>query len=426
MADQLTQRIWGRCKVSAIALLATGIVAGAAQAQTLNFTVMESGTGDAAAAAIADTFTADTGIAVNISAFPWAVLRQNNTQDLISGTGAYDVMSGGYYLADVYSYFAPLDEYIARDNYADGMIDNLMLPGRSEYFEGKQVGIPYGIDAYGLLVNNEILAAAGVAPDFATWADVLAACEAIKAAVPDVACISHPTGSPEQIGAFFFSSYAGTYVDADGNYALEADEAVRAANEVAALWQHLPSNGTALSFDESHQIFKDGEAAILVTWPSFVTATLDAEDSPMRGKWELVGFPGEGFPWLSLWQLFVPQSAEDKDAAWAWIKAFAGPENAKSNMQNHSINSVWVADYQDPEMQARNAHYWPTQIAGFASAINPPLSGEAQDLLTNTVQEIANGRVSAEDGIASVNSGWQSIPVPAPLREAAVGAGLAR
>jgi hypothetical protein len=53
-------------------------------------------------------------------------------------------MSGGYYLADVFEYFQPLTDYIAASNYADGMIPGLMDPGRSEWYKGEQIGIPYG------------------------------------------------------------------------------------------------------------------------------------------------------------------------------------------------------------------------------------------------------------------------------------------
>jgi ABC-type glycerol-3-phosphate transport system substrate-binding protein len=134
-------------RVTAVATTALAAFAAAAAAQDITFTVMESGTYDAAAAQIAAEVAAAGGPNVTISAFPWAVLRQNNTTDLISGTNQYDVMSGGYYLADVYSYFQPLDDLIAADNYGDGMIPNLMSPGRSEFVDGKQIGIPYGIDA---------------------------------------------------------------------------------------------------------------------------------------------------------------------------------------------------------------------------------------------------------------------------------------
>lgn len=282
-------------RVTAVATTALAAFAGAAASQDINFSVMESGTYDAAAAEIAAELAAAGGPNVSIAAFPWAVLRQNNTTDLISGTNQYDVMSGGYYLADIYSYFQPLDDLIAADSYGDGMIENLMSPGRSEFVDGKQVGIPYGIDAYGLLVNTEMLAAAGVDAAFADWDAVAAACPAIEEAT-GAACLSHPTGSPEQIGAFFFSGYDGTFVTAEGGYALDPEAATAAAEDLAALWPFLPDNGTAMSFDEAHAAFANGQAAMLVTWPSFVTNALDADDSALKGKWELVEFPGTASP----------------------------------------------------------------------------------------------------------------------------------
>lgn len=269
-----------------------------------------------------------------------------------------------------------------------------------------------------------MLAKAGVNPEFASWSDVTAACEKIEAANQGVACFSHATGNPEQIGAFFFSAYPGKYVSKDGKYALDAAAATAAAEEIAGLWKHLPEKGTALTFDEAHQLFRDQKVALVITWPSFITNSLDAADSPVKGKWGMAKFPGKGFTWLSLWQLFVPTATEDKDAAWAWIKAFAGPENAKRNLVEHNIGSVWAATYDDPELKAKNAHFWPALVAGFEAAKNPPLSGEAQDLLTNTLQDVVNGRATAADGIKSVVDKWAAIPVPPAMLEAAAGSDL--
>jgi ABC-type glycerol-3-phosphate transport system substrate-binding protein len=93
-------------------------------------------------------------------------------------------MSGGYYLADVYTYFAPLDDYIKKDDYAKGMIPGLMAPGKSEWLNGHQLGVPYGVDAFGLIVNHDLLAKAGVSENFADWPAVTEACATIEAKLP--------------------------------------------------------------------------------------------------------------------------------------------------------------------------------------------------------------------------------------------------
>ena len=418
------RRVWLTTSVATLASLPLVFTITANAADELTVSYMESGTYDKAAEELAERFGQEHGITVNVAAFPWAVLRQNNTTDLLTGAGQYQAMSGGYYLADVYANFAPLSELIERDKYGEGMIPGLMEPGRSEWFNGEQIGVPYGIDAYGLLVNNELLAAAGVAPDFSTWSDFIAACETVEAQT-DAACFSHPTGNPEQIGAFFFSAYDGTYVNGDGAYELESEKATAAAAILPDLWAHMPPDSAALTFDEAHQVFMDGGVAMLVTWPSFVSNALDdGSQSGVAGKWSQVGFPGDGFPWLSLWQQFIPNNAEDKEIAWEWIKEFTGEDNAKHHYTKHNINSVWLSTYEDDALAAQHTHQWPAMIEGFSRAKNPPLSGEAQDFLTNTLVEVATGQVSAAEAIERVNQKWATVPVPSALLEAATGAGL--
>jgi sorbitol/mannitol transport system substrate-binding protein len=299
-----------------------------------------------------------------------------------------------------------------------------MEPGRSEWYKGEQIGIPYGIDAYGLMVNNELLDQADVKPEFATWDDFLAACKTLKEKLPDVACFSHSTGNPEQIGAFFFSGYDGTYINRDGQFQLEADKAVAIAALLPELWQYLPPNGAALTFEEANQVFMDGKAATLITWPSFASTGLDAEGSGVAGKWSQVPFPGSGFPWLSLWQQFIPKTTENKEAAWKWIETFAGETNAKANYEKYGIGSVWLSTYEDEELAAKHAHQWPALVGDFARAKNPPLSGEAQDFLTNTLVEIATGQKTAEEGIQQINEKWATIPVPSSILDVAAAAGF--
>ncbi len=407
-------------------LIAAFVLSGVVVAQDqLTVSYMQSGTYDKAAEELAVNFEAETGISVKVVSFPWADLRQNNTTDLLTGTNEYDVMSGGYYLADVYDYFTPLTDYIAASNYAEGMIPGLMDPGRSEWSNGEQIGIPYGIDAYGLIVNDELLAQAGVEPNFATWDDVLAACAVIQEKLPDIACLSYPSAQPEQAPTFFIAIYNGTYINADGQYELEADKAAAAAETVGKIWGYLPPNGMALSFEEAAQVFMDGQSAMLADWPSFVSTALDnPETSGVYGKWSQVPFPGEGFPWLSLWQLFIPKSTKNKDAAWQWIQEYAGEANAKEWYVKYGIGSVWQSTYEDADLAAQHAHQWPALIGDFARAKNPPLSGEAQDFLAATLIEVATGQKTAAEGIAAVNDKWQTIPVPPSILEVAAAAGF--
>ena len=61
----------------------------------------------------------------------------------------------------------------------------------------------------------------------------------------------------------------------------------------------------------------------------------------------------------------MPKSTQDKETAWAWIEAFAGEKNAKRNLVEHGINSVWLSTYQDPDSAKKYQHYWPVMQEGF-------------------------------------------------------------
>lgn len=416
-------RLQLRSLVPAAALALSLGMEASAQVQDFTFSVMASGTYDKAAADLAPAFDAKTGAKTTIAAFPWAILRQNNITDVVTGTHQYQVMSGGFYLVDIYPRFVPLAEMIKKDNLGEGMIEGLMGPGRSEYFNGQQIGFPYGTDVYGVMVNDDLLKQAGVSGDFKTWADFVAACPTIEAKAPGVACFSHPTGSPEQISAIFLGAYDSTFIGADGKYALDTAKAVEVGKLMAELWKHLPKQGNAMSFDEANAAFRDGKAAMLVTWPSFANKFLDEEGSPIKGRWHQVSFPGPGFPSLSQWQMFMVDSAPDKNLAWEWIKTFAGPDAAKQNYVKYGIGSPWKALYDDPELRAAHAHDWPAKLADLPRAQNPVLSGEALDFLNSTMQDVANGRVSPEDGIASINAAWANFPVPPTMMETAKSVG---
>jgi multiple sugar transport system substrate-binding protein len=406
------------------AILAVGLVSAVpAVAQSLNFSVMASGTYDKAAEELAPAFQAKTGAKTTVAAFPWAILRQNNITDVVTGTNHYQVMSGGFYLADIYSHFVPLGDMVKKDNMGNGMIPGLMDPGRSEYFGGKQIGFPYGTDVYGVMVNDDLLKKAGITGEFKTWNDFLAACSTIESKLPGIACFSHPTGSPEQISSFFFGDYDGTFINAAGKYGLDVPKATATGKLISELWKHLPKQGNAMSFDEANAAFRDGKTAMLVTWPSFANAFLDKEGSPIKGPWHQVPFPGPGWPSLSQWQLFMVDTAPDKDLAWNWMKTFAGPENAKANYVKYGIGSPWKALYDDPELKAQHAHDWPAKLADLPRAQNPVLSGEALDFLNNTMQDVANGRVTPEAGVASINAAWANVPVPQTLMETAKSVG---
>jgi len=404
--------------------------AAAPAAGALNVSYMASGTYDEAAKAISADFEKATGAKVQVAAFPWATLRQNNTNDLVGGSGQYDVMSGGYYLADVYSYFEPLTPLIKKDNFGASIIPGLMDIGRSEWFDGNQIGVPYGIDVYGLLVRTDLFKAAGVDTKMSTWVDFLKAADALKKSGKlgdGVAPFVFAYGAVEQLPAIFFAAYGGSYINKDGKYALEADKATTAIQVVKDTVQYAPANALSLSIDDANAVFLDGKAAMLIGWPSFVRKNADDPvKSKVVGNWATTEFPlNDGaFPWLSMWQLFIPKASKHKDAAWTWIKEYTSEQNAKTFFEKWGIGSIYASVYEDKDLLAKHSHDFPSTLKNMSKAKNPPLSGESQDFMASTIGEVLQGKTDPAAAVKAINDKWATVAVPPALLQAAKGAGL--
>jgi multiple sugar transport system substrate-binding protein len=404
---------------------ATTAPAAAGATGSISADFMASGTYDKAAQEIADKLKAQ-GLDVKIAAFPWATLRQNNTNDMIAGSGQYDVMSGSYYLADLYSHFASLDDYFKKDNYGANMIPGILDPGKSEWYHGHHIGAPYGIDAYGVLYRTDLFKDAGIDPQFATWQDLAAALPKLKDKLPQgVAPFVFAYGASEQLPAIFFGNYDGYLVNKDGKYQLDPTKAAASMQLMKDMLPFAPSNAMALSIDEANAQFLNGQAAMLIGWPSFVRAAADdPAKGKVAGKWAQLEFPGPGFPWLSLWQLFINNDSKNKDAAWAFIKEYTSEANAVDFLNKYGIGSVYPSTYNDPTVASKHSHDFPVALKNFAKAKNPPLSGEAQDFLASTIGQVLLGQLTPDKAVEQINTKWATITVPDALGEAAKASGL--
>jgi ABC-type glycerol-3-phosphate transport system substrate-binding protein len=395
----------------------------APEAVKIAVSFMASGTYDKAAADVAADLKGK-GVDVTVAAFPWAVLRQNNTNQLIAGTAEYSAMSGSYYLADVYKFMKPVDDLIKKDNVGQGMIDGLMT--KSEHSNGKQIGIPYGVDSYGLMYRTDLFKTAGMEAKFATWADFLKAMPALQAKLPkDVAPFVFAGGAGEQLPAVFFADYDGTYINKDGKFQLEADKAAAAIQVSNDILKFAEKGSKAYSVDEANAVFLSGKAAMVIGWPSFIRAAADdPAKSQVVGKWAQMEFPGKGFPWLSLWNIFVNSSAKNPDAAWAFVKAYTSEANALVFFNKYGIGSCYVSTYQNADVLAKHGHDLPNGMKNIARAKNPPLSGEAQDFFSATLGEMNSGKLTAKQAVDKINTKWATLTVPAAILESATNNGL--
>lgn len=388
---------------------------------------MNSGTYNKAAEDIVGAFEAETGIQVELIEAPWDVLNQNHITDLTTGTGAYDVMSGEFWIANVFEHMLPLDDYVARDNYGGDYIERIWSPGPSNFYDGKRIGVPYSADAYGIWYNTEIFDQCSVTAEWETWDDYIAVLDTLQGCLEgtDVAPMVHYFGQIEQPAAIFLGMYDGYMVDKEGNYGLDREKAVAALNKMQSLLQYNPEGVLGFDFNAGNAIFLNGKAATMVGWPSFIRADADnPESSQVTGKWSMARFPGPGFPMVSAWNLFISGYADNPDAAWEWIKAYANAENGKQFMMQYGIGSPFRTTYEDPELLENLAHFLPGQLENLSRAKSLPWTFAAFEAFFRNEGDFHQGTISAEEMLDRVQTEWDEIEVPEALIQLAAAQGL--
>ena len=170
------------------------------------------------------------------------------------------------------------------DGFADYQADGLLLPAKDwvseetyakfydsfiaeSVVDGTVWAVPDLASARAMYVNQDILAEAGVEVP-TTWAELKAACEAIKAKCPDVYPwgVDMTTDEGQAAFAYYTWNNGGGFVDEDGNWALNSAENVEAVEYVidlvnSGLTNSDPANETRYTLSD---LFAAGKLAMMI------------------------------------------------------------------------------------------------------------------------------------------------------------------
>jgi len=390
----------------------------------LTATYMRSGTYDAAAKDLAPQFKQRFGTTVTIAAFPWVTLLRNNRNDLLTGAGNFDVLSG--VAAPMWSKLVALEPYMKRDGYDPPFVSGLL--DKAPRSEGKLVGLPYSADAYSLAIRTDLFEEAGIDVAGAwTWEQFDAVLQELDGRFgrQGVSAFVLAGGAVDQLAPFFWGRYDGYHIDREGNMAHDPAKSVAALDRLQRHLDAGPKGVRGLSIDDASAVFLGGDACILECWPSFTrTALEDPKQSKVRGKWAFVPYPTPGFDYLSTFPLSINNATENKEAAWQWLKSFVTAENDKEFFEQYGFGLAMEPTYEDAKLLKEHANDFPATQANLARAQMPVVTDEAEQFLGQTVSEVISGQAPPEDGVAKVNDKWASLKPAEPEVELARRQGL--
>ena len=372
---------------------------------------------------------ANPGTTVNFQVMEEGDLRSAVTADVASGAGQYDIVTIGAYETPQWGankWLVDLTDNLTTDTAYD--VNDILPPVRDvNSYEGKLFAVPFYGESSILMYNKEVLDKAGVTLSAnPTWQQVADAAKKVKTADMAGICMRGKPGWGDLFAPLttVVQTFGGNWYDKDWNATVNTPEWKEAITFYKTM---LDESGEAdpvsYSFNECLTALKEGKAAMWAD-ASVAASMLEAADSPVKGKMGYAHMPVNKTAesgWLWSWNLAVPASTKNQDAAikfvkWATSKEYhklVGEQIGWSNVPPGARTST----YEIPEYKEAAAAFAPITL-DVMSSVNPKQPGvnpqswvgiqyvsipEFQDVGNQCAQLVADyiaNRSSVDDALA--------------------------
>ena len=303
---------------------------------------------------LADEFTAETGIKVNIVEMDLPTMYEKEVLDIVGGTGAYDIITWNVSWKAEWAnneYIYPLDDFIARDS-ADVDFNDIpsALEAVSGQWKGKTYGLPYYTFTPGifyrcdLFENADEKAAfkakygydldipqtydqmADIAEFFSRKAGDTLAGKTISNDFYGIGVMAgRYTNIFDEVNTIAWT-IGGDVINDDGTPGVNSDAYVKALKlYVEKLVPHAPTGSLSGSYD--FVISQLNTGLIAMTGPMYLDQwanAVKAEDNIPGAEVCAAPLPGIGKTWAGAFTLGIAKSSKNVDASWQFLKWITG------------------------------------------------------------------------------------------------------
>ena len=300
----------------------------------------------------------------------------------------------------------PLNDLI--DAHGANIPDNLKI-----VVNGNVMAIAFMANSQHLFSRSDILAEAGVDEVPATYDEVIAAAEAIRAAgimeYPLVMNMQTGWNVGESFNLAFLAHGGQFFEPGTANPTVNSEAGVAALNTLKALVEYAHPDHLTHASNETQALWEAGEAALGIMWGSRGAAVLDDEGSTeeVTSNTVLSAAPSVeagGVPGATLWWdgFTIASNVSDEEAA-ATFAALASALNPEMVAANND-DAVWLLDGFTPGQAAEGVSA--TAAAGAAPYPMLPQIGLMHNALGAELADFLQGNESAEDALADVEAAY--------------------
>lgn len=282
-------------------------------------------------------------------------------------------------------------------------LDKFLEPAvKTAEYRDKLYAAPVFSDGGLLYYRKDLLDAAGLQPP-KTWADLIAACQTVKATQPAIGCYAGQFEKYEGLTVNFdeaVHSAGGDVVDASGKPVVNTPEAKAGLDALVAGFKDgvIPEKAITYKEEEGRRAFQAGELLFHRQWPyQWNLAGKTDGSSQVAGKFDvapLPGIKGTGSSTLGGHNFAISAFGKNKATALDFMKFYTSEAAQRSNLLATSQAPTLASLYDDAEL-IKQFPYLPTLKKSILSAKPRPQAVRYGDV-TQAIQEAAYAALTGE------------------------------
>ncbi|SES12656.1 multiple sugar transport system substrate-binding protein [Gracilibacillus ureilyticus] len=381
------------------------------EATKLTFAAREGEMADAIKAVV-PKYEEETGVEVEVVSMPFDQLKESVVLDIRNNGGAYDLtMIDDPYMPE----FGEGDLLVKLDEYFPNGLDEDFLTqavnlGKHPYESGELIALPLFGNVQLFYYRTDLLEKHNLDVP-ATWDDVVNIAETVVENEDNIYgyAVRGQRGNPIVSDYMpLFWAYGGTVLDENNQPQVNSEAGIKAMETYLKLKGLSPKGVESFNTDQIATSLTQGQVAMVIAWPSWVSQVDNEESSKVVGKVDLSAVPSQvsdSSAMIGNWMLGIPKSSQNVEPAVEFMKWITSPEIQKEMALDGGGAPTRISVYQDEELNEVYRHY-PAQLEALQNSVarpRTPLWSQIEDTWGLYLSQILSGQLEVEEGLVKAN-----------------------
>lgn len=359
-----------------------------------------------------------TGNKVQVNAMPYDNLKETVVLDVRNNSGAFDlVMIDDPWMPEFAEakLLTNLDSYFP-DGLDSDFVQKSVALGKVPYETGSTYAVPLIGNVQMFFYRNDLVEKYDVeAPK--TWDDVLTFAETIKDEEPETFgyALRGQRGNPIVSNYLpLFWAYGGKVLDENMKPQVNTEAGVKAMEMYMKLKETGPKGVETFDSDQIATSLTQGQVAMTIAWPSWVSEVDNKENSNVVGKVNFSAVPSQesdATAMIGNWLLGIPRTSQNADAAAAFLEWVTSAETQKEMTTLGAGAPTRVSVYEDPELVEQYRHF-PAQLEALQNSVARPRTSKwskMEDSWGMYLSQILAGQLDIKEGLDKANEELEGI-----------------